>query len=259
MMGPNKAPGPDGLTAGFFQVHWDLIGSQVCEAVLSFLNGGDLSDDLNTTIIVLIPKCKNPVEMKQFQPISLCNVLYEICSKVLANHLRVFLDEIISEEQSAFVPGRLITDNVLIAYECTHYLKRKKGKIGVCAVKLDMAKAYDRVEWGYLEGIMTKLGFHEEFISRIMRCVTSVSSVLELMGCSHNVSDRLEVFDRETQYHLICSCSARRVYHVFFGRLVQGICPREFAWAFTPPGYRICFSRMIVLSLQKLCKGEPIV
>lgn len=182
MMGPNKAPGPGGLTAGFFQVHWDLIGAQVSDAVLNFLNGGIMPDDLNLTTIVLIPKCKNPVEMKQFRPISLCNVLYKICSKVLANRLRGFLDEIISEEQSAFVLGRLITDNVLIAYECIHYLKRKKGKSGACAVKLDMAKAYDRVEWEYLEGIMLILGFHGDFVSRIMRCVPSVSFCVRTNG-----------------------------------------------------------------------------
>lgn len=78
--------------------------------------------------------------------------------------MRGFLHEIISEEHSTFVPRRLITDNVITAYECTHYLKRKKGKNGVCAIKLDMAKAYDRVEWPYLEGIMLKLGFHDEFV-----------------------------------------------------------------------------------------------
>jgi hypothetical protein len=118
--------------------------------------------------------------MKNFRPISLCNVLYKICSKVLANRLRGFLDEIISEEQSAFVPGRLITDNVLIAY--THYLKRKKGKSGACAIKLDMAKTYDRVEWEYLRQIMLKLGFHSTFVSLIMRCVESVSMSVRING-----------------------------------------------------------------------------
>ena len=120
--------------------------------------------------------------MKNFRPISLYNVIYKLCSKVLANRLRGFLDEIVSEEQSAFVPGRLITDNVLIAYECTHYLKRKKGKMGACVVKLDMAKAYDRVEWDYLKRITLTLCFCDTFVSLIMRCVTSVSLSVRVNG-----------------------------------------------------------------------------
>ena len=182
MMGPNKAPGPDGFTAGFFQYHWHLLGPSITRAVLNFLNGGELPSEVNMTTIVLIPKIKNPQEMKNFRPISLCNVIYKICSKILANRLRCFLDEIISEEQSAFVPGRLITDNMLIAYECTHYLKRKKGKLSACAVKLDMAKAYDRVDWVYLQRMMLRLGFHEDFVSLVMRCVTLVSLSVRVNG-----------------------------------------------------------------------------
>lgn len=181
MMGPNKAR-PDGFTAGFFQAHWDLLEPSVTAAVLNFLNGGALGEGVNLTTIVLIPKIPNPQELKSFRPISLCNVIYTICSKVLANRLRGFLDEIIFDEQSAFVPKRLITDNVLTAYECTQYLRRKKGKMGACAIKLDMAKAYDRVEWSYLEGIMLKLGFHEDFVHRIMRCVSSVSFSIKING-----------------------------------------------------------------------------
>jgi hypothetical protein len=82
MMGANKAPGPDGLTAGFFQFHWEMLGPGITAAVLNFLNGGDLPETINSTTLVLIPKVKVPQEMKQFRPISLCNVIYKICSKV---------------------------------------------------------------------------------------------------------------------------------------------------------------------------------
>lgn len=181
-MGPNKSPGVDGFNTGFFQTHWDLVKKCVMEAALGFLNGGELPEEVNKTLLVLIPKVTNPQDLTQYRPISLCNVLYKICSKAMANRLRRILEEVISAEQSAFIPGRLITDNVLIAYECIHYLRNKRGKQGDCAIKLDMAKAYDRVEWRYLECIMRAMGFPEVWISLVMKCVTSVTFSVRVNG-----------------------------------------------------------------------------
>jgi hypothetical protein len=120
-----------------------------------------MPDMLNNTVLTLILKVKNPQDLTNFRPIALCNVLYKICSKTIANRHQRLIDSVISEEQSMFIPRRLITDNVLIAYESIHYLKRKKGKLGACAVKLDMTKAYDRVKWNYLRSIMTQMGFND--------------------------------------------------------------------------------------------------
>jgi hypothetical protein len=144
-----------------------------------------MPESINNIVLILIPNVKNPQELTNFRPIALCNVIYKICSMAIANRLRQIIDVVISEEQSPFIPGRLITDNVLIAYESIHYLKWKKGQTGACAMKLDMTKAYDRVEWSYLRTIMLRMGFSGQWVDLIMRSVESV-----------RLSFRLEAFDK---------------------------------------------------------------
>jgi hypothetical protein len=150
-IGDLKAPGPDGMPSLVYKRYWHIMGEKIVEEVLNVLRGGELPEGWNDTYVVLIPKVKEPSRIKDLRPISLCNVLYKLVYKVLTNRLKIILLDIISDNQSAFVPGRLITDNILLAYETTHFMKsrRKKGESYV-AVKADMSKDYDRVEWEFL-------------------------------------------------------------------------------------------------------------
>jgi len=122
-IGPLKAPGPDGFPARFFQRNWSVIKEEIIGAVRSFFKDGIMPDQVNETAIVLIPKIPYPESLTDFRPISLCNVLYKVVSKCLVNHLHPLLQDIISPSQSAFIPGRMITDNAIIAFECLHAIQ----------------------------------------------------------------------------------------------------------------------------------------
>lgn len=177
-----KAPGPDGFSAAFFHASWPTIKDDVINEAKEILNNGHLMDSWNETTITLIPKVKKAEKVKDFRPISLCNVTYKIIAKALANRWRRVLDEVIDPNQSAFIPGRLISDNILIGFECMHWLRCSKSKQGYAALKLDMSKAYDRVEWRYVEAIMLKLGFSRRWTDLILNCMSSVSYRIKLNG-----------------------------------------------------------------------------
>ncbi|KAH9768956.1 reverse transcriptase domain-containing protein [Citrus sinensis] len=182
-MCPTKAPGPDGLPAVFYQKHWHMVKDGVLATCLHILNSQGSVTPINHTYIALIPKVRKPRKVTEFRPISLCNVIYRIVAKSIANRFKQILHKIISPTQSAFIPHRLITDNIIVGYECLHKIRHCKSKRkGLVALKLDVSKAYDRLEWSFLEQIMKRLGFSHQWISLIMRCISSVSFSIIING-----------------------------------------------------------------------------
>lgn len=125
-LGSNKAPGPDGFTGAFYQNAWPTVGNQVCSLIKEFFHTGFPLDEINSTDMVLIPKKDCPESVSDYRPISLCNFSYKIFSKVLANRLKPLMGKIITKNQRAFVPGRLIQDNLIIVHEIFHHMKNKR-------------------------------------------------------------------------------------------------------------------------------------
>ncbi|XP_026396896.1 uncharacterized protein LOC113291593 [Papaver somniferum] len=187
-----SSPGPDGFQAGFYQTQWQIVGKDVIEVVKRFFQYGHMLRSLNKTYISLIPKCKSPKMPSEFRPIGLCNVSYKIISKILANIIKPFLKKLVSPYQAAFVPGREIHDNIIIAHEMIHFMKHKEGYNGTMAIKLDLSKAFDRLEWKFLNNVLLKFGFNTDFCNLIMQCVTTTSISVLLMGHHVNNLSQLE-------------------------------------------------------------------
>jgi hypothetical protein len=181
-MSAQKSPGPDGLPVLFYKKYWGMVGNDVIRAVTNFFISGRLLREVNNTFLVLIPKVQNPTSVNHFRPISLCNVVYKIIAKILVSRLRPLLHKLISPCQSAFIPGRWVAENEVIVQELLHSFKQRKVKGGMMAIKLDLQKAYDRVNWSFLQTVLRNFGFKETFIAWIMECVTSVSFKLLING-----------------------------------------------------------------------------
>ncbi|KAK3189545.1 hypothetical protein Dsin_029106 [Dipteronia sinensis] len=178
---PNKAPCPDGFNAHFFKITWDIVGEDVISAVQEFFRSGPLLKEINATILALIPKVPNPSKMKDFRPISCCNTLYKIIAKIIANRIMPCLPDIYSLSQSAFVAGRCNGDNILLVQE----LMRNYHKDASCprlALKVDLMKAFDMVDWGFLLETLTALHFPPKVIMWNKACLTTLKFSISING-----------------------------------------------------------------------------
>ncbi|KAG7600499.1 Reverse transcriptase zinc-binding domain [Arabidopsis suecica] len=184
----DKAPGPDGFSASFFQSNWPTVGGKLVSEIQNFFNSGYLPQRINHTHVRLIPKITSPKLVSDYRPIALCSVYYKIIAKLLSKRLQPVLQSIISENQSAFVPNRAINDNVLITHETLHYLKTSGAKKRCfMAVKTDMSKAYDRLEWDFIQAVLERFGFHAKWVQWLMQCVKTVSYSFLLNGSAHGL------------------------------------------------------------------------
>ncbi|KAL9241284.1 hypothetical protein vseg_015413 [Gypsophila vaccaria] len=176
-----KAPGPDGYSSRFFKDTWDVIGRDVLQAVRSFFLNGKLLQQVNNTTLVLIPKVDSPVDVKDFRPIACCNVIYKCISKLLCAKLTEVLPGIISESQTAFIKGRSILDNILVCQDLVKLYSRKACSPRAI-LKLDLQKAYDSIEWRFIEELLDALNFPKLFSAWILTCITSPTFTLSLNG-----------------------------------------------------------------------------
>ncbi|GJX71997.1 RNA-directed DNA polymerase, eukaryota, reverse transcriptase zinc-binding domain protein [Tanacetum coccineum] len=180
----NKAPGPDGFTSKFYKKAWNTVGKNVCDAIKEFFRKGKMLGEVNATLITLVPKLQTPKKVLDYRPIACCNVLYKIISKILTNRIKTALCKIVSPTQSAFIPGRQITDNILLTQELLRGYTWKNGPKRV-AMKIDIQKAYDTVNWDFLECTLKEFEFPQKMVEWIMVCVRSASFSICVNGERH--------------------------------------------------------------------------
>lgn len=180
-MAKNRSPGPDGFTAEFFLKSWSIVGNLVTDAILYFFDTAALPRIINSIAVALIPKNANSCHLSQFRPISCCNVIYKCITKLIAKRMKVLMPFLISKNQAAFVPGRLIGDNVLLAQSlCKDYHLNSGPPRFAC--KLDICKAFDTLNWSFLFNALIAMGFPTKFIGWIKVCVSSCMISIKING-----------------------------------------------------------------------------
>ncbi|CAN1799962.1 Transposon TX1 uncharacterized 149 kDa protein [Linum perenne] len=188
-MDGNRSPGPDGFSANFYKSAWGINGENFTEADMGFFQSSKMLRELNVTSLTLIPKVKNPTQVREYLPISCCSLFYKCIAKILSSRKQLVLPDIISKSQSGFIKNWKIVENILFAQELVHSYNHQGVSLR-CTAKVDLMKAFDSVHWEYLFNVLTAMGFSEVYLNWLRACVLSTSySVLVNEGL--HVSSRL--------------------------------------------------------------------
>lgn len=229
-----KSPGPDRVNFGFIKEFWSVLRDDIMRFVSEFHR--KLAKGINTTFIVLIPRVDNPQHLNDFRPISLVGSMYKIIAKVLANRLRVVIGSVVSETQSAFVKKRQILDGILIANEVVD--EAFKLKKDLMLFKVDFEKAYDSVDWGYLDEVMQCMSFPVLWRKWIRECVGTITASVLVNGSPTDefplkrglrqgdpLSPFLFLLAAEGLYVLMKAMVDNRFQVILLGQLIRWIFP----------------------------------
>ncbi|XP_062076415.1 uncharacterized protein LOC133781446 [Humulus lupulus] len=176
-----KSPGLDGFGSSFFKGLWEEIGDDVAKAVLGFFQEGRLPSELKETVISLIPKKENPEDANDYRPIACCSTLYKCISKMICTRLAEVLPTLVQSNQGAFIKNRLLAHNILIFHDLLKGYTRKSVSAR-CFMKIDLSKAYDNVDWQFVEDLLKELCFPSRFIGWILVCLQGTNYNLLMNG-----------------------------------------------------------------------------
>lgn len=175
------APGPDGFGGFFFQTYWDIIQKDFTDAILQFFKSSWILPNFNANTLNLIPKHSNAVRVEHYRPIAMANFKFKVISKIIANRLASILPSIISDNQKGFIKGRNIKDCLCLASEAVNLLD-KKAYGGNLALKIDITKAFDTLDWGFLLKVLSCFGFDQTFCHWIASILSSASLSISING-----------------------------------------------------------------------------
>lgn len=180
----DSTSGPDGFSGAFCQYCWEIVGNDILKMVQDFFRGNTLPKAITHTNLVLLPKKEHIRTVSDLRPISLSNFINKILSRVVLDRIEAYLPKLISHNQSGFVKGRSIIENVLLAQEIVTDI-RNMGKPANVVINLDMTKAYDRVYWFFLMKVLRKMGFSELIIDLIWRLISNNWYSMLINGQAH--------------------------------------------------------------------------